>query len=845
MVDGPVSNRRFSRRQIRNVLMAGGGVVAALVIAMGGWQFYVSSSESAVELRQKQLGEFAEQQAQQIAAPFVRLDKQLGDMAKDPTVIALFVNGDEEKLASVAADRLAQFEAGLKLRFILPGKYAIDNDATVPLSYGSLDLLKRAENPEAAIGAEAHLMGDPKEHIVMLKRVKNDADQVIGFIHLSLSVDLFAKAMAGLDLKDAYLELQQGTGSSALVLGKQGNGELRVGEPSMAPVAASRWTVALWTNGGVASATATATGLIPGLIVLVALLVVGAVIVFVKRHKSGVDEQPSEIIYAGAVKAIMDGAHPGMEKMVPDLPASVGKKAAAEPAAQAAVGDDITMMIKAEDLKAAAEMETFDLTQEESVPAEMPAPAAAAPEPTAEVESGVSAEIFRAYDIRGVVGEGLTVETVTRIGQAIGSEAGLRGQATVVVGRDGRTSSPELAEALISGLRNSGRDVIDVGMVPTPVLYFAIYFLEVNSGVMLTGSHNGPEYNGLKIVLDGETLAEQGIQAIYTRVKDNNYESGAGALQSKEIITDYIRRISDDIPVALSGAFKIVVDCGNGVAGVVAPQLLRALGHDVVELYCDVDGNFPNHHPDPSQPENMQPLIDRLKQEQADLGFAFDGDGDRIGVVDDQGNIIWPDRQLMLLAKDVLSRNQGATIIFDVKCSRYLKAIIEASGGQALMWKTGHSLIKGKMKEVNAPLAGEMSGHIFFKERWYGFDDAIYTAARLLEVLTKAGVKPSETFAEMPDGISTPELRINLPEAEHQSFMADLQGKMTFAGAEVIDIDGYRVEFADGWGLIRPSNTTPCLVLRFEAESQQAMDRIQGEFRAVLLSINSDLQLPF
>ena len=297
--------------------------------------------------------------------------------------------------------------------------------------------------------------------------------------------------------------------------------------------------------------------------------------------------------------------------------------------------------------------------------------------------------------------------------------------------------------------------------------------------------------------------------------------------------------------MARSHSSNIVVDCGNGVAGAVAPQLLRALGHDIVELYCDIDGNFPNHHPDPSQPENMQALIDKLKEEQADLGFAFDGDGDRLGVVDDLGNIIWPDRQLMLLAKDVLSRNANMPIIFDVKCSRYLKAIIEASGGQALMWKTGHSLIKAKMKEVNAPLAGEMSGHIFFKERWYGFDDAIYTAARLLEVLMAAKAKPSETFAEMPEGISTPELRIDLPETSHQSFMASLQEKMTFEGAEVIDIDGYRVEFTDGWGLIRPSNTTPCLVLRFEAESQEALDRIQGAFRSILLSINSDLQLPF
>jgi phosphomannomutase / phosphoglucomutase len=856
MVEGPVSSRRFSRRQIRSVLMIVGGVIAALVIVIGGWQFYSSSSKSAAVETQRQLDEFAKQQAQQIAIPFATLDKQLAALAQDPAVIALFSAADKMNLVSTAADRLAQFESALKLRFILPGKYALDNESIPPLSYGSLDLIKRAESSTAAIAAEAHLLGGPKEHIVMLKRVKDPAGEIIGFVHLSLNIELFAKAVAGLDLNEAYLELQQGAGSKALTLAKQGNADLRVGEPSTMSVAVTRWTVALWTSSGSAP-TADGAGPGMGVIALVLLVLLGggaAVAVFVKRAKAGGDASTSEIVYAGAVKAIMDGAHPGMEKMVPNLPASDGVSPVS-PAPQAvsagAVGDDITTMIKAEDLKAAAaESEMLDLTQAEA-PAAPPAPPVQAPsapvkaDPSAAAETDVPAEIFRAYDIRGVVGETLTTETVGKIGQAIGSEASARGQAAVVVGRDGRNSSPELAEALISGLRNSGRDVIDVGVVPTPVLYFATHYLEVNSGIMLTGSHNGPEYNGLKIVLGGETLAEDAIQAIYTRIVESNYESGQGTLQSKEIIADYVRRISEDIPVALGGAFKIVVDCGNGVAGAVAPQLLRALGHDVVELYCDIDGNFPNHHPDPSQPENLQEMIDKIKEEKADLGLAFDGDGDRLGVVDDLGNIIWPDRQLMLLAKDVLSRNQGKPIIYDVKCSRYLKAIIEASGGKALMWKTGHSLIKSKMKEVDAPLAGEMSGHIFFKERWYGFDDAIYTAARLLEILMNAKAKPSETFAEMPEGVSTPELRLNLPESAHQSFMADLQGKMTFDGAEVIDIDGFRVEFSDGWGLIRPSNTTPCLVLRFEAESQQALERIQSEFRTMLLSINADLQLPF
>jgi phosphomannomutase/phosphoglucomutase len=462
-----------------------------------------------------------------------------------------------------------------------------------------------------------------------------------------------------------------------------------------------------------------------------------------------------------------------------------------------------------------------------------------------QAQVGIPPEIFRAYDIRGVVSETLSATVVREIGRAIGSEAYERGQQVVAVARDGRISSPELGDALIEGLRVSGRDVIDIGVVPTPVLYFATHHLETNSGVMLTGSHNGPEYNGLKIVLAGETLSGDKITAIRNRIINNEISEGQGSLQAVDISVDYLRRITDDIPVALGGAFKVVVDCGNGVAGLLAPRLYRAMGHDVVEICCDVDGNFPNHQPDPSQPENMQLLIDKVKEEGADLGFAFDGDGDRLGIVDGKGNIIWPDRQMMLFAKDILTRNQGASIIFDVKCSRYLKAIIEANGGKPLMWKTGHSLIKSKMKEVGAPLAGEMSGHIFFKERWYGFDDALYAGARALEILTKSKSSPTETFAMLPEGISTPELRIPLAEKHHAKVMEVMKKKMAFEDAEVINIDGLRVDFSDGWGLVRPSNTSPYLIARFEAETEEALESIQTKFRGLLHSVSPDLKLPF
>jgi phosphomannomutase/phosphoglucomutase len=362
---------------------------------------------------------------------------------------------------------------------------------------------------------------------------------------------------------------------------------------------------------------------------------------------------------------------------------------------------------------------------------------------------------------------------------------------------------------------------------------------------MVTGSHNGPAYNGLKIVLADETLASDAIQALYMRIKSDDMVSGKGGFRAVKVIADYISRVSEDIPVTLGGAFKIVIDCGNGVAGALAPELFRTLGHDIVELYCEIDGKFPNHHPDPSQPENLEDLIAKVKEEQADLGLAFDGDGDRLGVVDGEGNIIWPDRQMMVLAKDVVSRNQGATIIFDVKCSHHLKTVIEESGGKPLMWKTGHSLIKAKMKEVDAPLAGEMSGHIFFKERWYGFDDAMYAGARLIEILTNSKKKPAEVFAELPGDISTPEIRIDLKEKHHAKFMEMLRKKIDFEDAEIIDIDGVRADFPYGWGLIRPSNTTPCLIVRFEAEDEETLHMIQSKFHDLIQSVAPDLKLPF
>lgn len=455
----------------------------------------------------------------------------------------------------------------------------------------------------------------------------------------------------------------------------------------------------------------------------------------------------------------------------------------------------------------------------------------------------MSPDIFRAYDIRGIVGETLSPSVVLQIGTAIGSEAISRGLSSLCIGYDGRHSSPGLADALARGVMASGCNVIHVGAVPTPVLYFATHHLENGSGVMVTGSHNPANYNGLKIMLGGETLSGDAIKALYRRVKTGDLAAGRGEQSSEDVRRAYLDRIVGDIAVA--APLKVVVDAGNGIAGELGPMLIEELGCEVIPLYCEVDGDFPNHHPDPGKPANLADLIERVKAEGADLGVAFDGDGDRLGLVTNTGKIIWPDRLLMLFARDVVSRNPGADVIYDVKCSRRLAGVISEAGGRPIMWKTGHSLMKAKMKETGALLAGEMSGHVFFAERWYGFDDGLYAAARLLEILGIEDRHSSEVFEDFPEDISTPELNVEVTESSKFTIMEQLGAEGDFGDGNISKIDGIRVDYADGWGLCRASNTTPMLVLRFEAETEEALERIKDVFRAQLKKVAPDLLADF
>lgn len=455
----------------------------------------------------------------------------------------------------------------------------------------------------------------------------------------------------------------------------------------------------------------------------------------------------------------------------------------------------------------------------------------------------ISPTIFRAYDIRGIVDDTLTAPVVYQLGLAIGTESRAAGESTVIVGRDGRISSPILIRELIEGLCASGCDVVDVGLVPTPVLYFATYTLPYRSGIMLTGSHNPGQYNGLKIIINGETLSDERIQGLYHRIINKDFSSGLGSITQLSVVDSYIDAVCSRF--YLTRRLKVVVDCGNGVTGVIAPQLLKKLGCDLIELYTEIDGHFPNHHPDPGEAKNLVTLIDTVKREKADIGIAFDGDGDRIGVVTQTGEIIWPDRLLILFAKDLLTRHPAAEVIYDVKCSRHVEQVIKHLGGKPVMWRTGHSLIKAKMREHSAMLAGEMSGHVFFAEDWYGFDDALFAAALLLQILADSGLNSQALFDQLPNSFNTPELKIAVTEQEKFHLMETLIASANFPDSKLSTLDGLRVDFKDGFGLIRPSNTTPALVLRFEGDDEAALQRIQHQFRDLLRECNPALELPF
>ncbi len=731
--------------------------------------------------------------------------------------------------------------AVLAARWLPVGHRRVDYDVSPPLTYAAIDMLERAAALGRAPRPEALLTGTEDAHIALLVPAATAGGDREGYIFVALDVGLVQRVVDDLPDPGVPMVVEQVVPASPNVVLARRGGPLPAATTShFIPGYGWKLNVGAMSLGDEVSDAMD--GLSPAWLAVAALGLVGLVaVVFLRRRRGRGDVPEAEgeeapIVMEGAAKNVGLMSHETMQFVVEDyVSRSAGEGIGTDTGITVTEGPGTEGGGKGPTAEPEMDfMEIFGDAGDEAVAS-----------PTPETgDDGPPRALFRAYDIRGPVAAGLDAGFARDVGQAVGSAAAARGEKGFVVGRDGRHTSRELAEAVVTGLMEAGMDVIDVGLVPTPVAYFAARYLDVGSCVVVTGSHNPGTDNGFKMVIDGESLTPEAIMDLRRRMVEKDYVAGDGSLHQMDVGADYIRRISEDIPVALGNAFKLVVDCANGATSELAPRLYRALGHDVVDLYCKVDGGFPNHPPDPSVPENLKGLQQAVGEHGADLGLALDGDGDRLVVVDGAGNIVWPDRLLMAFAADVLERNPGADIVFDVKCSRHLRRVIGEAGGNPVMWKSGHSLMKAKMMETGAPLGGEMSGHIFFKERWYGFDDGLYAGARLLEILQQRSESPAAFFATLPQTAATPELRVAVPEGVQHELMARL-AEVTLEGAEVDRTDGVRAEYPDGWGLLRASNTTPSLVFRFEADDAAALERIQGAFREVMSRLRPDLHLPF
>jgi len=766
------------------------------------------------------------------------LIRQAQSMAASIQLSELVVNGDKAA-RSLEETRLREMiPYARSVRLFRVGEAKPDSEAFPPFRFQSLDMVNRTEQGET-VYPEA-INADGLWIVALAAPIRTPSNRTIfGSLFVYYDINVFSEALsASVEGKVSIIQAFPKAPEIEILSAGQSNDAT----PVQRDLANPNWHIVFSPDDALANSEIGSVGayLIPGLLALIisiAAVSFGLYKVFIslKSDARHVINQMADVIN-GKFTHSSEYTHTDFLEIDATLSRMGKKEKVQKQVAQLNVtatplpGAEIESLEMADLNKPMAEFDFEDDSSEDR--------AEETEEIEEEPETDVSS-IFRAYDIRGIVGETLTFEIVKRIGLAIGTEAGEIGEQTLFVGADGRLSSPELAEALIEGLTESGRDVINLGSIPTPLLYFATHVSETTSGVMVTGSHNAAEYNGLKIVFNGQSLVEDEIQVLYRRYLNQEFSTGEGQITQSDIRDEYIDTIADDVVVAQP--LKIIVDCGNGIAGDIIPDLIQNLGCDVTPLYCDVDGNFPNHHPDPTNPDNLQDLILMVKTQGADVGLALDGDGDRLVAVTKDGDIVWPDSLLMLFAKDVVSRNPGSDVVYDVKCTRHLNSVISGFGGRPLICRSGHSFIKAKMLETDAILGGEMSGHICFKERWYGFDDGIYAAARLLEIIGSQTEGLAELLSEFPSGVVTPEIQIAVPESHKFDLVQQIIDNAEFEGATITTIDGLRADFSDSWGLVRASNTSPCLTLRFEADDNDSLLNIQTLFRDELTAIDESL----
>ncbi len=789
--------------------------------------------------------------ARQLESRIRQMQQIADDVAATPAVASVLTEElplARESLEGQLSDVLPDV---MRVRILPTGTARPALDEEPPLSFAGVEMIRRVETGSRPRPEALRLDGRPLPVVNVARPVlaaNGEAERLLGSVFVTFEPEVLAEVLRGIEADRFGVTLDQSVGGERLAFVEFGiSAAGSAGTTLRRDLAGSGWHMEYRSQGGEPLPVAW-TELAPGL----ALIFVGGLIGILLGHrrlKRTLESDLTTLVDRSSTLLETGTAEPNGRIVLEPV-------ATADSALRLAL-DGALRKSRTAPAAAPRPPAKAPAAVEPGAPQPgAPQPGAPQPEPPvtddfleisdeaqtdpADETDALSAEIFRAYDIRGIVGDNLTEETAFLIGRAIGSEAAEAGEQQIVVGADGRHSSPALKERITAGILASGVDVLDIGAVPTPVLYFATHVTEATSGVMVTGSHNPPEYNGFKVVIAGEALAGDRIAALRDRIIDGRLREGSGLLEDRDLIPDYIERIASD--VALAQPLKVVVDCGNGIAGHVVPNLLEAIGCEVLPLYCEVDGDFPNHHPDPADPDNLQDLMTVIKAERADIGLAFDGDGDRLGVVTERGEIIWPDRLLMLFCRDIVGRNPGTDVIFDVKCSRNLNGIIAEYGGRPIMWRTGHSHLKAKMKETGALIGGEFSGHICFGERWYGFDDALYSAARLLEILAVEGASAGELFDEFPNPVSTPELKIATTEAGKFKVIDALASGQGFDGGDLTTIDGVRVDYPEGWGLIRASNTAPTLTLRFEADDAEALATIQERFRKALARVDPSLE---
>jgi phosphomannomutase / phosphoglucomutase len=745
-----------------------------------------------------------------------KLDQLAQDAALVEAIAKISANSeskDPEEKDAIAASLAAQFEASLKLNIFMLGEADVNPDNLVPIRFAELDLIRRAEGREKAAPEAAQINGEWQIHFISAVVTQKDKT-VLGTLLLTLNAKTLNNILSNANSANGEVTLQQKfSNSTAKTIFKFGTNSANESQEREIPN--SNWLIRFTPSDSLIQQ-ATVTPILWAMIVLGSFIACLFAAFAILRHRTRREKNKSLHVAPTEVKTTSVKKLRTKEN---DTASTLYQQKDILDIAMINEDEDILGLHDTSKKKHAAATQTID-------------------------ESSVPIAIFRSYDIRGIVGIDLNADLAEKIGQAIGSIALDKNERRLIVAQDARIHSQELTAALIRGILKSGCDVINVGVAPTPLMYFATYhFDDVRSGVMVTASHNPADYNGFKVVINNSALSDASIVEIRTRILTQKLHRGEGKESFREIIPQYIERIFAD--VALAGNVSLVIDAGNAVTGVVAPSLFEELGCEVTRLYCELDGTFPNHDPDPTQEKNLQALIAKVKDVKADVGVAFDGDGDRLVVVTPKGDIIWPDRLLMLFAKDILARNPGADVLFDVKCSRQLNQVISGYGGRPIMCKTGHSPMKAKMLETGALIGGEYSGHIFIKDRWYGFDDGIYAMARLLEIITLRDQKIDDIFAAFPQLITTPEIKIAVPDSTKFDFMQKLIEKSDFKNGTITLIDGIRVDYIKGWGLVRASNTSPALTLRFEAESDEALEVIKQVFKRELLKIDNTLELNF